>query len=92
MAVIDEVIYRLDADGEIPVTVDVRPAPDGGVVLALQLADAGEAEITGAAPIVFTAQFGAGITAAMERRQQSSRSEPCAGFWRGTVIQRLAGR
>jgi hypothetical protein len=42
--------------------------------------------------IVFTAQFGAGITAAMERRQQSSRSEPCAGFWRGTVAQRLAGR
>jgi len=42
--------------------------------------------------IVFTAQFGAGITAAMELRQQSSRSEPCAGFWRGTVVQRLAGR
>ena len=50
VAIIDEVIYRLDADGEIPVTVDVRPAPDGGVVLAMQLADVGEAEITGAAP------------------------------------------
>ena len=50
VAVIDEVIYRLDADGEIPVTVDVRAAPDGGVVLSMQLADAGEAEITGAAP------------------------------------------
>ena len=42
--------------------------------------------------IVFTAQFGAGITAAMERRQQASRSGPCAGFWRGIVVQRLAGR
>ena len=50
MAVIDEVIYRLDADGEIPVIVDVRAVPDGGVVLSMQLADAGEAEITGAAP------------------------------------------
>jgi phage shock protein A len=50
VAIIDEVIYRLDADAEIPVTVAVRPAPDGGVVLSMQLADAGEAEITGAAP------------------------------------------
>ena len=50
VAVIDEVIYRLDADGEIPVTIAVRAAPDGGVVLSMQLADAGEAEITGAAP------------------------------------------
>ena len=30
VAVIDEVIYRLDADGEIPVTVDVRPARAAG--------------------------------------------------------------
>jgi phage shock protein A len=50
VAIIDEVIYRLDADGEIPVTVDVLPAPDGGVVLSMQLADIGEAQITGAAP------------------------------------------
>ncbi len=50
VAVIDEVIYRLDADGEIPVTVAVRPAPDGGVVLVLALADLAQAEITGAAP------------------------------------------
>jgi phage shock protein A len=50
VAVIDEVIYRLDADGEIPVTVAVRPAPDGGVVLILSLAELSEAEITGAAP------------------------------------------
>jgi len=50
VAVIDEVIYRLDADGEIPVTVAVRPAPEGGVVLDLSLAELSEAEITGAAP------------------------------------------
>jgi len=50
VAVIDEVIYRLDADGEIPVTVAVRPAPEGGVVLALSLADLSEVEVTGAAP------------------------------------------
>ena len=50
VAIIDEVIYRLDTDGEIPVTVDVRSAPDGGVVLSMQLADIGEAKISGAAP------------------------------------------
>ena len=50
VAVIDEVIYRLDADGEIPVSVAVRPAPEGGVVMVLSLAALTEAEITGAAP------------------------------------------
>jgi phage shock protein A len=50
VAIMDEVIYRLDADGEIPVTVAVRPAPDGGVMLSMQLAGAGQAEITGAVP------------------------------------------
>jgi len=50
VAIIEEVIYRLDTDGEIPVTVDVRSAPDGGVVLSMQLADIGEAKISGAAP------------------------------------------
>ncbi len=37
VAVIDEVIYRLDACGEIPASVTVRLAPDGGVVLSLSL-------------------------------------------------------
>jgi len=50
VAIMDEVIYRLAADGEIPVTVDVRPVPDGGVMLSMQLADVGQAEITGAVP------------------------------------------
>ncbi len=50
VAVVGEVIYRLDADGEIPVTAAVRPVPEGGVVLTLALADVTEAEITGAVP------------------------------------------
>ncbi len=45
---IDEVIYWLDAYGEIPLSVVVRPAPDGGVVLFLVLARAADAEIFGA--------------------------------------------
>ena len=50
VAVIDEVIYRLDADGQIPVSVAVRRAPDGGVVVFFALVPVAEAEITGAAP------------------------------------------
>jgi len=50
VAVIEEVIYRLDADGQVPVAVAVRPAPDGGIILVLSLADLSEVEITGAAP------------------------------------------
>ena len=45
----DEIIYVLDAEGEIPVSVQVSPA-DGGIVLALALARADEFEITGAVP------------------------------------------
>ena len=50
VAVIDEVIYWLDADGEIPVSVAVRPAPDGGAVVVLELIGTAGAEIIGAAP------------------------------------------
>jgi len=50
VAVIDEVIYRLDADGQIPVSVAVRRAPDGGVTVFFALVPVAEAEITGAAP------------------------------------------
>jgi phage shock protein A len=50
VAIIEEVIYRLDADGEIPVAVTVRPSSEGGVILVLPLADLSEVEITGAAP------------------------------------------
>ena len=50
VAVVDEVIYWLDAEGEIPVSVTVRHAGDGGVDLALSLADVTAAEIIGAVP------------------------------------------
>ena len=49
VAVIDEVICRLDADGEIPLSVVIRPAPDGAVMF-LVLARAAGAEIVGAVP------------------------------------------
>ena len=50
VAVIDEVIYRLDADGQIPVSETVRHAPDGGVVVLFALVPVVEVVITGAAP------------------------------------------
>jgi SHS2 domain-containing protein len=50
VAVVDEVIYWLDAEGKIPVSLAVRPAPDGGVVVFLVLVRAAEAEVIGAAP------------------------------------------
>jgi SHS2 domain-containing protein len=45
-----EVIYRLDADGEILVSVAVRPAPDGGIIVFFALVPVAEVEITGAVP------------------------------------------
>jgi len=50
VTVIDEVIYRLDAEDEIPASVAVRPAPDGGAVVVLEVVPVAEAEIIGAAP------------------------------------------
>jgi len=50
VAIADEVIYRLDADGQIPVAVTVRPGPDGGVVLVMPLASVSDATITGPVP------------------------------------------
>ncbi|HUK70577.1 MAG TPA: archease [Streptosporangiaceae bacterium] len=50
VAVVDEVIYRLDADGQVPVSVTVRPARDGGVDLVMSLAAVETVEIVGAAP------------------------------------------
>jgi SHS2 domain-containing protein len=49
-AAIEEVIYVLDADGEVPVAVRVARAGDGGIDLALLTVNAGAVEITGAAP------------------------------------------
>ena len=45
----DEVIYILDVEGEIPVSVQVRPA-GAGIVVVLALARAEVVEITGAVP------------------------------------------
>lgn len=45
----DEIIYVMDAEGEIPVSVQVGPAV-GGIILVLALAGADEFEITGAVP------------------------------------------
>ena len=50
VAVVDEVIYRLDADGEVPVSVAVRPVLDGGVAVSFALVPVAAAEITGAVP------------------------------------------
>jgi SHS2 domain-containing protein len=49
-AVIDEVLRSLDADGEIPLWVAVRSAPDGGIIMFLVLVRAADAEIIGAVP------------------------------------------
>ncbi len=51
VAALEEVIYRMDADDEIPVSVTVGPVPGGsGVTLTLALARLDSVTITGAAP------------------------------------------
>jgi phage shock protein A len=50
VAVINEVIYRLDAEGMVPVSVTVRPVPDGGAVVLLTLVPVSDTEIIGAVP------------------------------------------
>lgn len=50
VAVVDEVIYLLDAEGEIPVSVTAERGRDGGVDLVLSVTDATTVEIVGAAP------------------------------------------
>jgi SHS2 domain-containing protein len=50
VAALDEVIYRLDTGGQVPVSVDVRRAPDSGVLACFAVAPVAEAQITGAAP------------------------------------------
>lgn len=54
VAVLDEVIYRLDAESQVPVSVDVRRAPDSGVVVCFAVAPVAEVQITGAAPKAVT--------------------------------------
>jgi SHS2 domain-containing protein len=47
---VEEVIYALDAGGEVPVAVEVGRAADGGIDLALRAVDVSTVEIIGAAP------------------------------------------
>jgi SHS2 domain-containing protein len=50
VAVCDEVIYRLETAGEIPVDVEVGEAYDGGLLVRFGVTDATAVEPTGAAP------------------------------------------
>jgi SHS2 domain-containing protein len=50
VAVLDEVIYRLEVDGEIALSADVAAAPGGGLRVRMRLGDAAQAEETGAVP------------------------------------------
>ena len=49
VAVLDEVIYRLDTAGQLPLTTDVTPA-DGGLAVRFTMADVAAATPVGAAP------------------------------------------
>lgn len=49
-AAVDEVIYCIDAEGQIPATVEVSRAADGGIDLRLRTVQASAAQIIGAAP------------------------------------------
>ena len=49
-AALDEVIYRLDAHGEIPASVEVSRTADGGIDLKLLTVRANAAQLVGAAP------------------------------------------
>ncbi|GAA2430378.1 archease [Streptomyces macrosporus] len=53
VALLDEVVYRLDTDGEVPVGVDLEPVP-GGLRAGLRMADADALPVTGAAPKAVT--------------------------------------
>ncbi len=49
-AAVEEVIYGLDADGEIPAVVEVSRAAGGGIDVILRVVAAAAVEIIGAAP------------------------------------------
>ncbi|GGT00893.1 hypothetical protein GCM10010254_21370 [Streptomyces chromofuscus] len=53
VALLEEVVYWLDTEGEVPVGVELTPA-DGGLRCGLQMADAGALPVTGAAPKAVT--------------------------------------
>ncbi|WP_433467486.1 archease [Spirillospora sp. CA-128828] len=50
VAVLDEVIYRLDADGSLVLGAEITSTPDGGLHVWLAAGDAGAATGVGAVP------------------------------------------
>lgn len=55
LCLLDEVIYRLDTDGQVPVTVTVQPLPGPpGLQARLGLLDVTEETVVGAAPKAVT--------------------------------------
>ncbi|MGW4569003.1 archease [Streptomyces sp. NPDC004561] len=50
VALLDEVVLRLETAGRVPVDVDVTAVGDGGVEARLSVADLADVEITGAVP------------------------------------------
>jgi SHS2 domain-containing protein len=50
VGVLDEVIYRIDTAGEVPVSVAVTAAPEGGLTVRLRTVDPGQVRVVGAVP------------------------------------------
>lgn len=53
VALLEEIVYRLDTDGEVPVETELSPVP-GGLRAVLGMADAGSLPETGAVPKAVT--------------------------------------
>ncbi|HEX5567625.1 MAG TPA: archease [Streptomyces sp.] len=53
VALLEEVVYWLDTEGEVPVEVELTPVT-GGLRGVLQMADAGSLPVAGAAPKAVT--------------------------------------
>ncbi|MER6068593.1 archease [Streptomyces sp. NPDC001852] len=50
VALLDEVVYRLEVAGRIPVDVEAEPADDGGLAVRLSLTDLADVAVVGAVP------------------------------------------
>ncbi|MFB7509623.1 archease, partial [Streptomyces broussonetiae] len=50
VALLDEVVFRLEVAGRIPVDVEAEPTDDGGLEVRLSLADLTDVAVIGAAP------------------------------------------
>jgi SHS2 domain-containing protein len=50
VALLEEVVYRLEVAGRIPVDVEAEPTYDGGLAVRLSLADLADVTVIGAAP------------------------------------------